>query len=138
MATITIYDETLGTTYTINVTLQYSVISSLDDGKVSYYLSASTTARDPLGQVIGPIVVTDTDPLWGTYSGVVTDVVSDVIEQIITAITGGLLSSSSSSSSSSHSSASSSSSASSLNSSSSSTSSTSSVNSSSSSTSSNP
>ena len=121
MATITIYDETLGTTYTINVTLQYSVISFLDDGKVSYYLSASTTARDPLGQVIGPIVVTDTDPLWGTYSGVVTDVVSDVIEQIITAITGGLLSSSSSSSS--HSSASSSSSASSLNSSSSSTSS---------------
>ena len=121
MATITIYDETLGTTYTINVTLQYSVISSLDDGKVSYYLSASTTARDPLGQVIGPIVVTDTDQLWIDYSGVVTDVVNDVIEQIITAITGGLLSSSSSSSS--HSSASSSSSASSLNSSSSSTSS---------------
>ena len=123
MATITIYDEVLGASYTINVNLQYSVISTLDDGKIAYYIVATTTAKDPLGQSINPIVITDTDPLWVTYSGDVTGVISDVIRQILTAIEGGYLSSSSSSSKSSASSLNSSSSSKSSESSSSSTSS---------------
>ena len=110
MATITIYDDVIGATYTLNITLQYSVIKTNDDGKIAYYITASTSAKDTLGQSIPTIVITDSDPLWTTYSGDVTGVIGDVITQILTAISGGYLSSSSSSSSSVNSSSSSSSS----------------------------
>ena len=61
MATVNIYDETTGRTYTITVDVNQAVINGLANGDEAYYISVSTSARDPLGQAIRTRVITDND-----------------------------------------------------------------------------
>ena len=98
MATVNIYDETTGRTYTITVDVNQAVINGLANGDEAYYISVSTSARDPLGQAIRTRIITDTDINSGADIDVTTPV-NDAITEIMREIEGGYLSSSSSDSS---------------------------------------
>ena len=95
MATVTIYKQSSGATYNITIVVDYSVVTLLNNGELAYYITVSTTAKDPLGQTILPRVITDAD-----ITDSVDTAVKDAIVSILIEINGGMLSSSSSSESS--------------------------------------
>ena len=119
MATVNIFNEVTKATYSVAVESFGSVIASAGGGGVgstSWYVSVSTSKKDPAGGSIPARVIT-------SISTDITSEVEDAIAELMSEVAGGFLSSSSSSESSVNSSSSQSSSSSQTNSSSSSSSS---------------
>lgn len=74
--TINVYDRKSNTTKPISIDVGSATIGGSDSGNSAYYITVSTSSRDPLGNVIPQIVLTDADISWGISDAVNAAVVS--------------------------------------------------------------
>jgi len=61
MATISVYDSDSGLTKSVVIDIDSAVINGSRTGSRSYYITVTINARDPRGNAISPIVLTDGD-----------------------------------------------------------------------------
>jgi len=93
MATFNVYDNVSGTNKSVTVDVDSAVVNGGTTGSQAYYITVSTSAKDPRGESIPAIVLTD-----GDISGDITTAVKAAIVELFRYASGVYLDETSSSS----------------------------------------